>query len=39
MIWKKKSKILIKIKSKLYIKQFCLIVWSVEKVHRVKLQK
>ena len=39
MIWKKKSKILIKNKSKLYIKQCCLIVWNVEKVHSVKMQK
>ena len=40
MIQKKKLKILIIInKFKLYIKQGCLIVWSVEKIQKVKILK
>ena len=36
MIWKKKSRILMI--NKLYIKQFCGIVQSVEKIQKVKIQ-
>ena len=39
MIWKKKPKILMANKSKLYTKQYCLIYWSVEKIQKLKTQK
>ena len=39
MIWKKKPKILMASKSKLYTKQYCFIYWSVEKIQKLKTQK
>ena len=37
MIWKKKPEILMI--NKLYVKQCWLIVWNVEKIQKVKIQK
>ena len=37
MIWNKKSKNLMI--NKLYIKQCCVIVWSVEKIQKLKILK
>ena len=37
MTWKKKWKMLMI--NKLYMKQYCLIVWNVEKMLKVEIQK